>query len=97
MKQEITKIGKRGVVVIPAALRKQLHLEEGDFVIVENHGDGVLLKPVIVVPVEKYTLERKAEFILSNAVDLADYRKARKTVLAMGIDPDNISHHKPKK
>jgi hypothetical protein len=44
---------------------------------------------------ERYTPERKAEFLLSNAVDAADYREARKDVLKLGIDPDSIPHHKP--
>jgi len=47
------------------------------------------------MPVERYTPERKAEFLLSNAVDEADYRRARKEVAKLGIDPDSIAHHKP--
>lgn len=96
MKKEITKIGKRGTVVIPANLRKQMHLKEGDLLIAEEHGDGILLKPAVALPIEKYTREREAEFILSNAVDAADYTQARKTVKAMGLDPDKIPHMKPK-
>ena len=96
MANEITKIGKRGTVVIPAELRQQMHLKEGDLVIVENHGDGILLKPAIAMAVEKYSLERQAEFILSNAVDVADYQQARVAVKAMGLNPDKIPHMKPK-
>lgn len=96
MTNEITKIGKRGTVVIPAELRRQMHLKEGDLIIVENHGDGILLKPAIAMAVEKYTLERQAEFILSNAIDAEDYHQARKSVKAMGLNPDKISHIKPK-
>ena len=95
MKREVTKIGKRGAVVIPAALRRQLHLHEGDLVIVENHGDGILLKPAVALPIEIYSLERKAEFILSNAIDLSDYEAARKEVESMGLNPDDIPHQKP--
>ncbi len=96
MKKEVTKIGKRGVVVIPAALRQQLHLHEGDLMIAENHGDGILLKLAVALPIEMYSPERKAEFILSNAVDPSDYKAARKEVKAMGLDPDKIPHKKPK-
>ena len=96
MTNEITKIGKRGTVVIPAKLRKQMHLKEGDLVIAENHGDGILLKPAIALAVEKYTLERQAEFILSNAIDAKDYQNARDAVKAMGLNPDKIPHMKPK-
>jgi bifunctional DNA-binding transcriptional regulator/antitoxin component of YhaV-PrlF toxin-antitoxin module len=45
-------------------------------------------------PIERYTPERKAEFLLSNAIDEADYRRARKEVLKLGIDPDSIPHRK---
>ncbi len=97
MKLEVTKIGKRGAVIIPIELRKQLHLHEGDLIIAESHGDGILLKPAVALPIERYSAERKAEFILSNAVDRADYAMARKEVKALGLDPDEIPHHKPKK
>src|SRR3990167_462033 len=96
MANEITKIGKRGTVVIPAELRKQMHLKEGDLVIAENHGDGILLKPAIAIAVEKYSLERQAEFILSNAIDAEDYQHARDAVKTMGLNPDKIPHMKPK-
>ena len=95
MKPEVTTLGKRGSVIIPIELRKQLHLEEGDLLIIENQGDGILLKPAVALPIEQYSAKRKAEFLLSNATDAADYEKAREIVKAMGIDPDSIPHHKP--
>jgi AbrB family looped-hinge helix DNA binding protein len=97
MKLEVVKIGKRGAVIIPIELRKQLHLDEGDLIIAENHADGILLKPAVALPIEKYRVDRKAEFILSNAIDLEDYAEARKAVKALGLDPDKIPHHKPHK
>jgi len=48
-----------------------------------------------VVPIEKYTPERKAEFLLSNATNAADYRKARTEVEKLGIEPDSIPHRRP--
>jgi hypothetical protein len=48
-----------------------------------------------VVAIEKYTPERKAEFLLSNATNAADYRKARTEVQKLGIDPDSIPHRRP--
>ncbi len=50
----------------------------------------------IVVPAEKYTPERKAEFLLSSAITTEDYRQARKRVKKLGIDPDSIPHRRPK-
>jgi len=49
----------------------------------------------MVVPVERYNPGRKAEFLLSNAVDEADYRKARKEVRKLGLNPDSIPHRRP--
>jgi hypothetical protein len=45
-------------------------------------------------PVEIYTPERKAEFLLSNAVDAEDYAAAVAEVCKLGIDPANIPHHR---
>jgi AbrB family looped-hinge helix DNA binding protein len=92
---ESARVGKRGAIIVPAKLRKRFGIEEGTIVIAEEKDDGILIRPAVVVPVERYTPERKAEFLLSNAVDEADYRRARKEVLRLGIDPDSIPHHKP--
>jgi hypothetical protein len=51
-----------------------------------------LIRPAVVVPIERYTPERKAEFLLSNAVDEADYRSAQRAVRKLGLDPDSIPH-----
>ncbi|MFQ5673127.1 MAG: AbrB/MazE/SpoVT family DNA-binding domain-containing protein [Nitrospinales bacterium] len=88
-----TKIGKRGTLVIPAALRKQFRLEEGAEVLVEETEDGVLIRPACTLPVEVYTPERIATFLLSNAVDKEDYAAAAKEVRKMGLDPDKIRHY----
>lgn len=88
------KVGKRGAIVVPANLRKRFGMEEGSIVIAEEKDDGILIRPAIVVPVERYSSERKAEFLLSNAVDEADYRKAQKAVRKLGVDPDSIPHRR---
>jgi AbrB family looped-hinge helix DNA binding protein len=92
---EPSRVGKRGTVVIPAALRRRYGIEEGSFVIAEPRDNGVLIRPAVVLPVEIYTPERKAQFLLSNAVDAADYAAAAAEVRAMGLDPDSIPHYKP--
>lgn len=89
------KVGKRGTVVIPAQLRRQYGIEEGSLVITEAHGDGVLIRPAVALPVEVYTDERKAEFLLSNAVDEQDYAWAVREVRKLGIDPDTVPHRRP--
>ena len=95
MAVESARVGKRGVIVVPARLRKRFGIEEGSIVIAEEQENGILIRPAVVVPVERYTPERKAEFLLSNAVDEADYRSARKAVRKMGLDLDSIPHARP--
>ena len=96
---ETAKIGKRGVFTIPAPLRKRFGLEDGSLVIAEEHADGILLRPAVAVAVavalETYSDERAAGFLLSTAVNLADYATARHEVAAMGLDPDRVPHRKP--
>jgi AbrB family looped-hinge helix DNA binding protein len=92
---QAAKVGKRGAIIVPASLRKRFGIEEGSLVIAEEMDGGILLRPAIVVPVERYTPERKAEFLLSNAVDADDYRGARKEVKKLDLDPDKIPHQRP--
>jgi len=92
---ESAKVGKRGAIVVPAKLRKRFGIEEGTVVTAEEREDGILIRPGVVVPVERYTAERKAEFLLSNATTAVDYRRARKEVEKLGLDPDSIAHRRP--
>ncbi len=92
---EASRVGKRGAVVIPALLRRRFGIEEGDFVIAEEREGGILIRRAEVKPVEVYTPERKAEFLLNNAVDAADYAAAVAEVRKMGLDPEQIPHDKP--
>lgn len=92
---EASKVGKRGAVVIPAALRKRYGIEEGSLVVAEATDEGVLIRPAVALPVEVYDERRRAEFLLSNAVDEEDYRRAANAVRGMGLDPENIQHHRP--
>jgi AbrB family looped-hinge helix DNA binding protein len=94
---ETTRVGRRGAVVIPAKMRKKFGFEEGTFLLAEEHDDGVLLRPAAVFPIEIYSLERRAEFLLNNAVDAKDYAEAVKEVKRLGLDPKKIPHDKPRK
>ena len=97
MPVETTKVGRRGTVVIPAVLRRKYGFEEGSQLIVEELSEGVLLRPVVTLPVEIYTPERKAEFLLNNAITKEDYAAAIKKVRNMGLDPDTVRHRKPER
>ncbi len=96
MEGETTKIGKRGTIVIPAGLRRKYGFEEGSLVVAEAQEEGVLLRPAVTLPLERYTPERKAEFLLNNAVTPKDYQWALKEIKKLGIDPKTIPHEKPK-
>jgi len=95
MQSATAKIGKRGTIVIPANIRQNYGLEEGSQVIVEARSEGLLLRPVVTLPVELYSPERKAGFLLNNAITQADYDQAVKEVRKLGLDPDEIPHEKP--
>ena len=93
---DAVKVGKRGAVIVPAKLRKRYGIEEGSIVTAEAVEDGVLIRPAVVLPVERYSPERKAEFLLSTATGDADYQRAKKLVEEMGLDPKAIPHRRPK-
>lgn len=92
---QASKVGRRGTIVIPAPYRKRFGLEEGALFIAEAREEGILIRPAVALPVEVYTPERKARFLLENAVDEADYLRARSDVEAMGLSPDEIEHERP--
>ena len=91
------KIGKRGVLIIPAALRRRYRLEEGSLLMVEPREEGILLRPVMALPVEIYSPERQAELLLQNAVDAEDYAWAEQQVRAMGLDPAALGPQRGKR
>jgi AbrB family looped-hinge helix DNA binding protein len=95
--RETSRVGKRGTVVIPANLRRRFGITEGSLVIAEEQEEGVLIRPAIALPLETYSARRKAEFLLSNAVDEDDYVRAVDEVRKLGLDPASIPHYKPSK
>lgn len=94
---ETSKVGKRGAIVVPARLRRKFGIEEGGLVVAEERPDGILIRPAIAVPVEIYTPERKAEFLLFNAVDPDDYQAALQEVRKMGVNPRRVPHQQSQK
>ncbi len=91
---DTSKVGKRGMVVLPARLRKRFGIEEGSYVIAEERDEGILIRPAAVTPIEMYTPERVAEFLLGSAVDEASYAEAVAAVRKLGLDPKTIEHVK---
>jgi AbrB family looped-hinge helix DNA binding protein len=92
---ETGKIGRNGTLVIPARLRRRFGLQEGGMVVLEETEDGISIRPAVAVPVEVYSARRKAELLLNNAVDAADYKRAVRAVRKLGLDPESIPHRRP--
>jgi AbrB family looped-hinge helix DNA binding protein len=69
MRTQLT-ITSRGVITLPASLRRALGLRAADQLIAEITPDGLLLRPAVTLPVEVYTPEREREFDEAEA-DLA--------------------------
>ena len=96
MELKTVKVGKMGEVIIPARLRRRYGLNEGSLIIAEALGEGVFLRPAVIFPVEIYTPQRKAEFLLNNAISEKDYLWAVQQIKKLEVDPEKISHPKPK-
>ena len=61
MKTTLT-ISSRGVITLPAKLRRVLGLKPDDLLIAETTAEGLLLRPAVPMPIELYTDERVQEF-----------------------------------
>ena len=65
-------------------------------VIAEDREEGILIRPAIAHPLESYAPTRRAQFLLSIAVDGENYARAEEEVRRkLGLEPAAIPHHKP--
>lgn len=85
-------IDQQGALVLPPELRERFGIDKGSTVLAEATAEGILLRPAVVLPVEIYTPERRAEFFLNSTYDADSYRWAVTEVRALGLDPDGIAH-----
>lgn len=92
---ETSRVGKRGTIVVPVKVRQRFGLKEGDLLITEERDDGILFRPAVAVPVEIYTPERKAEFLLNNSITKEDYDGSCEAVREMGLDPAKVPFTDP--
>lgn len=60
-------INDRGVITIPASIRQAFGLKANDELIIEETEQGILLRPVISVPLEVYSEQRIADFASDEA------------------------------
>jgi AbrB family looped-hinge helix DNA binding protein len=91
---ETVSVGKAGDVAIPLSLRQLTGIEVGSTVMLEARDGEIVIRP-ISDDVEVYSPERIAEFLLSNAVDAADYARACEQVRELGLNPEKILHDPP--
>jgi antitoxin PrlF len=79
MKATLT-LTNRGVVTLPAKLRRALGLRADDQLIAETTPEGLLLRPAVTLPVEMYTEKRIREFDEAEAelAKVLSHRRRRK-------------------
>jgi AbrB family looped-hinge helix DNA binding protein len=61
MKATLT-MTSRGVVTLPAKMRKEMGLAADDQLIAETTPEGLILRPAVTLPIEIYSKERVREF-----------------------------------
>lgn len=76
MKTTLT-VTSRGVVTLPAKLRRALGLKPDDQLIAETTAEGLLLRPAVTLPVEIYSEKRVREFDEAEA-ELEKFLRRRK-------------------
>ena len=76
MKTTLT-ITSRGVVTLPAKLRRALGHKADDQLIAETTAEGLLLRPAVTLPVELYSEKRVREFDEAEA-ELEKFLRLRK-------------------
>jgi len=60
-------MNSRGIITLPAKLRRAMRLEADDQLIAEVTPEGLLLRPAVTLPIEVYTPEREREFDAAEA------------------------------
>lgn len=75
----IVQVSSRGSITLPATVRRQLGLADGDVLTVEIRDGAVVLTPAHVTEVELYTDERLREFERSASMSPEELRRARET------------------
>jgi bifunctional DNA-binding transcriptional regulator/antitoxin component of YhaV-PrlF toxin-antitoxin module len=92
---ETGRIGKRGSYTIPSAFRKRFGLDCGSLVIAEECENGILIRPAVITPVEIYSDETIAGFLLSNATDEEDYKDALTEASQLAKNPEITLYSNP--
>jgi bifunctional DNA-binding transcriptional regulator/antitoxin component of YhaV-PrlF toxin-antitoxin module len=91
---ETVHIGQDGDVQLPLSIRELAGISAGSAVTLEAR-NGLIIVRASDLDAEVYSPHRKAEFLLSNAVDAKDYAEACEEVRKLGIEPNEVPHHRP--
>ena len=73
-------VSGRGQITLPAATRKRLGIKGGDVVILEDHGNEIVLKPGMVLEVQHYSDDQIAQW---DADDRLEDRERARTLDAV--------------
>jgi bifunctional DNA-binding transcriptional regulator/antitoxin component of YhaV-PrlF toxin-antitoxin module len=60
--QMTLSVSGRGLIALPAVMRKAAGIRPQDSLIAETTAEGILLRPAVTLPVEIYSPERISEF-----------------------------------
>jgi len=83
-------MGKRGTIVLPAKLRKELGLEDGSLLVTEAKYGEIRLRPAFVYEPEVWTPQRKAYLLLINTLTKEEYDRVAALLRDEGIDPNDV-------
>lgn len=89
---EACRVGKRGTVVIPAALRRCFGIQDGGLIIAEARSEGILIRPATITPVQVENPAQRAAYLLNTATDDEEYAAAVAAVRELGLDPNAVPH-----
>ena len=68
-------VSSRGQITLPATVRKRYGIRAGDVMILEDREEEIVLKPGIVVEVQRYSDAQIAEWTVADTLD--DQERAR--------------------
>ena len=84
------KMGKRGTLVLPSKLRKQLGLIDGSLLTTEVKDGEIRIRPTYRYEPEVWSDQRRAFFLLYNSMTKEEWDEVLPEVLALGMDPSTI-------
>ena len=91
--QYTVQLDQKGCLMIPAELRREMHLEPKSFVIISKEGDALKVVPGEVVQrrkVREIPLEEFAQGLIDGAVTPEGIADAREAIRSLGLDPDDF-------